>query len=342
MSGIRRWLAELPKAELHLHLEGAIPPGALWALIEKYGGDPSVLSPADLRKRLTYADFPAFIEAWIWKNGFLRDYEDFGFIAEAVARSLADQKIFYAEIFFSPSRFAARGLSPQELVLAIRRGFDRVPETELWLIPDLVRDHGPERAARTLREIVEVRDRGVVGVGLGGSEHLFPPEPFAEVYAEARRLGFRTTAHAGEAAGAGSVRACLEVLGVERIGHATRAEEDPALLDLLAGRRVPLELCPLSNLATGVVPDIAGHPVRRYWERGLAVTINSDDPGMFHNTLAEEYALLHETFGFTADEIRRLVLNALQAAWRPPAQGPTLIERFTADPGWRLPAGRSL
>ncbi|MDP6350718.1 MAG: adenosine deaminase [Alphaproteobacteria bacterium] len=336
---MRGWLERLPKAELHLHLEGAIPLDTLWALIEKYGGDASVPTRAALERRLTYPDFPAFIEAWLWKNRFLREYEDFTFIAEAVARDLGRQNIRYAEMFFSPSRFTDQGLSPQGLAQAIRRGLDKVAATEVWLIADLVRDLGADRAARTLAQVAEVRDCGIVGIGIGGSEHLCPPEPFAPVYAQARRLGFRTSAHAGEAAGAESVRGAIVALAVDRVGHATRAEEDPAVLDLLAARRIPLELCPLSNLATGVIADVADHPVRRYWERGLILTINTDDPGMFANSLAGEYALLHEVFGFTAAEIRTLVLNALDAAWRPRGHGPRLWEIFTADPGWSWSGG---
>jgi adenosine deaminase len=151
MTTISPWLDALPKAELHLHLEGAIPLDALWGLVEKYGGDASVPDRAALRQRLTYPDFPAFIDAWVWKNGFLRTYEDFTFIAEAVARDLARQNIIYVEMFFSPSRFVDQGMTAAGLAEAIRRGLDLVPECETWLIPDLVRDHGPENARRSGR-----------------------------------------------------------------------------------------------------------------------------------------------------------------------------------------------
>jgi len=331
---LRQWLELLPKAELHLHLEGAIPLDALWQLIEKYGGDKTVPNRAALRQRLSYRDFPAFIETWIWKNSFLREYDDFSFIAEAMAGELARQNIRYAEVFFSPSRFAYVGLEPQRLADAIRRGLDQVAATEVWLIADLVRDHGPESAARTLRKVMEIKDCGVIGIGMGGSEHLCPPEPFAPVYADARRHGFHTTVHAGEAAGGQSVRGAVEALAVDRVGHATRAEEDPAVLDLLAEKQIAIELCPLSNLATGVIADIADHPVRRYWDRGLAVTINTDDPGMFHNTLVDEYMALHETFGFTPAEIQGLVLNALDAAWQSGPKVSTLRDSFVSDPAW--------
>ncbi len=336
-SALRAWLEALPKAELHLHLEGAIPLEALFQLIEKYGGDTSIKTLDDLKNRLSYNSFPAFISAWLWKNTFLRDYDDFAFIAEAAAGELARRNIRYAETFFSPARFAAYDLSLAGLAEAVRHGLDRVDGVEVWLIADLVRDLGPESGARTLAEADEAREFGIVGIGIGGSEHRFPPEPYAALYEDARRRGFKTGAHAGEAAGADSVRRVVEALRVDRIGHGTRAEEDPALVTLLAERGVPLEVCPLSNVATGVVADIAAHPVRRYHDAGIPVTINTDDPGMFHNTLAEEYALLHEVHGFTPAEIQGLVLNALDAAWRPEQSGPTLREAFTRDPDWDYP-----
>ncbi len=325
------WLAGLPKAELHLHLEGAIPVPALFELVRAAGGDPAVPTVEALRARLVYPDFPAFIDAWLWKNGFLRTYGDFAFIAEAVAADLARQNIRYAELFFSPSRFAQHGLEPAGLATAIRSGFAQVPEVTLYLIADLVRDHGPERAAVTLAEVVEVADEaGILGVGIGGSEHLYPPEPFAPVYEAARKAGLRTSAHAGEAAGAASVRGAVEALRVDRIGHALRAEEDEGVVDLLAEAGVVLELCPLSNLATGVIGRIEDHPVRRYWERGLDITVNTDDPGMFHNSLAGEYAVLMDIFGFSRAEIRRLAAAALEGAWCDPEEKARLRPLFTA------------
>ncbi len=325
------WLAGLPKAELHLHLEGAIPLPALFELVQAAGGDPAIPTVEALRDRLVYPDFPAFIDAWIWKNGFLRTYDDFAFVAEAVAADLARQNIRYAELFFSPSRFADRGLSPAGLASAIRSGFSRVPEATLYLIADLVRDHGPERAAVTLGEVVEVAEEaGILGIGIGGSEHLYPPEPFAPVYEAARKVGLRTGAHAGEAAGAASVSGAVEVLRVDRLGHALRAEEDEAVVDLLARTGVALELCPLSNLATGVIERIEDHPVRRYWERGLNISINTDDPGMFHNSLAGEYAVLMDVFGFSRAEIRRLAAAALEAAWCGPDEKARLRPLFAA------------
>ena len=193
---------------MHLHLEGAIPHVALWELVQKYGGDPTVPDRQALARRFAYRDFPHFIETWIWKNRFLREYEDFTLIAEAVARELARQNVRYVEAHYSPSDFRHRGLEPQPLTAAIRRGLDRVPEVEMALVADLVRDSVLPAAACTLAQVREVRDLGVIGIGLGGSEQTFPPEPFADLFVEARRHGFHTSAHAGEAAGAEECMGC--------------------------------------------------------------------------------------------------------------------------------------
>ena len=196
------WYSHLPKIELHVHLEGAIPHGALFDLIQKCGGDPSVPDLTALTERFEYKDFTQFIAAWSWKNRFLREYEDFSHIAELTARDMAGQNIRYAEMFFSPSLFVRHGLEVQEITHAVRTGLSRVPEIEIALIADLVRDYGPESELTTLEKLSEVKEDGVIGIGIGGSEHEFPPEPFGSLYEEARRVGFYTTAHAGEAAGA--------------------------------------------------------------------------------------------------------------------------------------------
>jgi adenosine deaminase len=329
------WFAQVPKVELHLHLEGAIPYSTLWELVQKYGGDSSLPDLEALKSRFEYRDFPHFIETWLWKNQFLREYEDFTFIAEAVARDLLRQNIRYAEVFYSPPDFARYGLKTQELTAAIRKGLDRVSNIEMALVADLGRDNGPEQAVVTLAAVNEVQALGVIGIGLGGSEQRYPPEPFQAVYEEARRLGFHTSAHAGEAAGAASIWGAVRQLQVERIGHGTRAGEDERLLDYLAETQIPLEVCPLSNVRTGVVASIEAHPVRRYFERGLFITINTDDPKMFGNSLAEEYRLLESRCGFSREELRTLILQGIQAAWLPTEKKQALVEAFVHAPAWR-------
>ena len=308
----------MPKVELHLHLEGAIPLPTLWELIERHGGDGTIRTPDQLVDCFTYRDFAHFMETWVWMNGFLRDYEDFSYAAEAVARHLASQNIVYAESFFSPSDFRRQGLRPQELALAIRAGLDRVPEIEVPLIVDLVRDRGSDGTARTLAAITEVAGEAhVIGIGIGGYEAEHPPELFADVYRTARDSGFHVTAHAGEAAGPESVWGAIRVLGVERIGHGIRSAEDPALVDYLIEHRIPLEVCPTSNIRTAVVREWESHPARHLIEAGVVFTVNTDDPALFHSSLAGEYQVLEKRFGLEEEAIRRISLAAVEASWAP-------------------------
>ncbi|MBD3237424.1 MAG: adenosine deaminase [Candidatus Eisenbacteria bacterium] len=325
------WFDRIPKVELHLHLEGAIPPATLWSLIQKYGGDPSVPTIESLRERFRYRDFAHFIDTWVWKNGFLREYEDFERIASEVAADLARQGIRYVEAFYSPGDYRARGLEPGRLTAAIRRGLDRCPEIEVALVADLIRDHGPERAARMLDAVHEAREHGVIGVGIGGSEEAYPAQRFAPVFRRAREIGFRTSAHAGEAAGPESVWDVIRSLEVDRIGHATRAIEDPDLLDHLAARHIPIEVCISSNLRTGAVRSVAEHPVRTYFERGIPISINTDDPRMFETSLAAEYKLLVDALGFRRADIEALVLQAAASSWLPPACKDALGQRLARE-----------
>ena len=306
----------LPKVEIHLHIEGAIPLPALWELVSKYGSA-DVGSIEALEERFRYRDFPHFLSTWMWKNGFIREYEDFTFIAAAVARDLADQNVLYAEAFHSPGDFAVlHGLEVARVTEAVRRGLDQERDRiEIRLIADLTRDFGPERGRAWLREIAGAKELRIVGIGIGGSEHDFPPEPYREVYQEARSLGLRTTAHAGEAGGPESIWGALGALEVDRIGHGTRAIEDPVLVEHLREKRVPIEMCPISNLRTGVVSDISRHPIRVFFDRGLLVSVNTDDPRMFGTSLESEYLSLAEHQGFRLDEIRRLVENAIDSTW---------------------------
>jgi adenosine deaminase len=269
----------LPKVELHVHLEGAIPVAALWELVTKYGRPPDLSSLEDLERRFAYRDFPHFLETWSWKNGFLREYADFTFIASRVAADLADQHIVYAEAFYSPGDFARHGLEVQRLTEAIRTGLaSHADRVQVNLVADLVRNFGPELGLRWLREVDEVKHLGVVGIGIGGAE---------------------------------AVRA----LSVDRIGHGTRAVEDPSLVALIAERRIPIETCPISNVRTGVVPSVSAHPIRTFIEAGVPVTVNTDDPKMFHTSLEDEYGALASELGFTWSEIQALNANAAAAAW---------------------------
>ena len=328
------WFEQLPKIELHIHLEGAIPHVALWELIQKYGGDPSVPDLRTLEKRFEYRDFSHFIETWSWKNQFLREYEDFTYIAEQTAHDLVSQNVRYAEMFFSPSIFARHGLRVQNLTEAIRAGLSRVPAIEVALVADLVRDYGPKLEINTLEKVKEVKRQGIVGIGIGGSEHEFPPEPFQPLYELARQMGFRTNAHAGEAAGPRSIWSAIRYLHVDRIGHGTRANEDKALINYLIEERIPIEMCPISNVRTGVVDSLEAHPIRECFQRGMIISINTDDPKMFGTSLAEEYRLLAQQCGFSREEVCRLILLGIESSWLTKNRKQALSEDFTSHESW--------
>jgi adenosine deaminase len=328
------WYERVPKVELHLHLEGAIPQEALWQLMQKYGSDPGVPDVQALRQKFQFRDFPHFIETWVWKNQFLREYDDFTLIAEAVAKNLVRQNVKYTEMFYTPSDFFRHGLEVQKLTAAIRTGLGRAKQIETALILDFCRDRGPENADRNLDAVKEVKQLGVIGVGIGGSEQNYPTEPFAGVYEKARQLGFHTGAHAGEAAGPESIWGAIRSLKVERIGHGTRAIEDETLVRYLAEKQIPLECCPLSNVCTGVVKSIEAHPVKKFFDAGLLVTVNTDDPAMFGNSLAQEYQMLEERLGFSQDEVRKVILNGVKAAWLSNDRKKLLTDTFVKDENW--------
>jgi adenosine deaminase len=306
--------AEIPKIENHLHLEGAIPYETLWQLLKKYGGDAGINDTNQLREKFRYRDFHHFIETWTWKNQFLREYEDFVFISEAVFSELAVQNVKYAEVFVSPSLFKKR-FSVQRVMEAVAEGMRKIPGIKANLVVDLVRDYGPEEEIRTLHEIQEAKDLGIVGIGIGGTEDRYPPDLFIGLYEQARKFGFRTTAHAGEASGPESIWSAIRELHVDRIGHGTRAVADLGLMEYLAEKKIPVELCPLSNACTRVIHSIEAHPVRTFIEMGIPVSINTDDPKMFGNSLAEEYQALMDVFGFTREEIYDIILNSIPTMW---------------------------
>ncbi|MEP0751413.1 adenosine deaminase [Trichocoleus sp. Lan] len=309
-------LHQLPKVELHLHLEGAIPLTALWQLIEKYNAVSSVGSFSQMEQKFQYKDFQHFIDTWVWKNNFLREYEDFTLIASKIAEDLASQNIIYVEAFYSPGDFIRHGLEPQKLTEAIRKGLDvHADKITVNLVADLIRDFGPEQGMTWVKQIHEVKNLGVLGIGIGGSEQTFPPKPYEAVYEEARNLGFKTSAHAGEAAGSESIWGAIRSLKVDRIGHGVRAIDDPELVSFLKSEQIPIEMCPISNLRTGVVADIELHPIKKLYKEGLLITVNTDDPKMFNSTLGYEYRMLVEKLGFSLDDIVNLIKNAIKSSW---------------------------
>jgi adenosine deaminase len=323
-----------PKTELHLHLEGAIPLETLYALIQRQGGDPSVNSIEDLEQKLTYTDFAHFIELWIWKNTFITEEQDFETIAYQVLRNLSEQNVKYVEAFYSPGDYTHKGLTVQGITEYLIKGKERARQDfgiRCELIVDIVRGDGVEVGMQRLDETEPYLGKGLIGIGLGGSEHKFPADPYAPVYKEAKRRGFRLTAHAGEAVGPPSIWAVIRKLGCERIGHGVRANEDPVLVAYLKEHQIPLELCVVSNVRTRVCESVESHPIRQYYNEGLMVTVNSDDPVMFNTTLTHEYLMLAQHLNFAINDLRQLTLNGIDAAFLSEKEKASMKAKFERE-----------
>ncbi len=312
------FILALPKAELHLHLEGSIEPATLLELRQGRGMPGATL--AEVEQLYNYADFSGFLMAFKDVTGHLRTPEDYELITYRLMERLKSENVLHAEVFVSVGVCLWR----KQDFLAIFEGLERGRargETDfgvslLWIF-DAVRQFGAEKAQGVVDLAVQFRDRNVAGFGIGGDELRGPAELFKDVYARAALHGLHLTAHAGENAGPESIWGALN-LKAERIGHGLTAGQDPELIEALSERQVPIEICVTSNLRTGCCPDIAQHPVRRYFDDGLMITLNSDDPAMFRTSLAEEYRLVQDTFGFTDEHLREMARNSFEASFLPP------------------------
>lgn len=315
-SVITRFLNGLPKTELHLHLEGAIPVEALWELIKKYKGDRDLGNIDNVREKFKYKDFRDFLDVWIWKDQFIREYEDCTFFAEAVANDLKLQNIKYVEMYFTPIIYLEKNLKTSLVIEAFKKGFKKHSDgIVINLIADLCRNCTLETVDSVLDEIIELKESSILGIGLGGDEKNYPPHIFKDSFKKAKDHGLMTTAHAGEVAGNESIWGAIKELRVDRIGHGIRAYEDAKLLDYLKETQLPLEMCPLSNLCTRVVKNIKEHPVKQYFDMGLNISVNTDDPKMFNNSLAEEYFTLINKLGFNLSDIKKIVCNTINSSW---------------------------
>lgn len=291
--------------------------------------------PADdedgLARWFRFRDFEHFVQVYLTCSKALRKPEDFQLLVADFLAEQARQNIVHTEAHFTIGTHLTNGVDGDEVLAAleetIREGEERLG-VRLRLIPDIVRNVGPALADRTLEWALAGRGRGVVALGLSGSEARFANEPFREHFATAAREGLHRVAHAGEHAGPESIRSVLEVCGAERIGHGVRTVEDPALMAELADRGIPLEVCPSSNICLGVVPELAHHPFDRLARAGCRVTVNSDDPAFFDTTLTGEYLRLARTFGYGPEELAGLALAGLGAAFLTADERAPLEARF--------------
>jgi len=323
MDDIAAFIRRLPKAELHLHLEGTITPATLIALSARHDANPISLPAAESLYQFT--DFTGFIEAFKAVTRQLIHPDDYELAAWRMMQHLAEQGVVHAEVYISVGViYMWRNHDPacfEPIFAGLERARMRA-ESELGLtlywIFDAVRHFTVPEAERVFRKAIELRAQfpSIIGIGLGGDERRTGSEPFRALYAEARAAGLRLTNHAGETTGPEAIWEALSI-GSERLGHVLSAIQDPNLLQELRTRSVGLELNPTSNVRTGVTASFADHPLRRYFDSGLLVTLNSDDPAFFGSDIASEYLLAHTEQNFTRDELCQLAANSIRASFLP-------------------------
>ena len=319
----------LPKAELHLHIEGTIEPETLFRLAARN----RVALPYDsvdaLRAAYDFKNLQDFLDLYYQGMAVLQTQEDFYDVTWAYLEKARTQNVLHAEIFFDPQAHTSRGLAFETALdgvwRALKEGRERLGVGSR-LIACFLRDRDAEEAMATLEDVLRHRDR-IVAVGLDSAERGNPPAKFKEVFDRARGEGLLTVAHAGEEGPADYVREALDLLHVARIDHGNHAADDPALLERLARERVPLTLCPLSNLRLRVIDDMRRHPLRMMLEKGLLVTVNSDDPAYFGGYVNENYKATQQALGLSNDALAALARNSFDAAFLPQEEKRIYVRR---------------
>jgi aminodeoxyfutalosine deaminase len=316
-------IASLPKAELHLHLEGSIQPATVCALTARHG---IVTSEEEVRQRYAYRDFPEFIEAFKWVTLFLRDPQDYALIASDLAEHLLTQSVIYAEVTLSIGVMLLRKQRPEanfEALLRATEPFERRGLRFRWVF-DAARQFGVDAAKEVVESAHRCNSKAIVAFGIGGDELSIPTQDFRPVYDRAGQIGLHRLMHAGEVGGPEKIREAIELLGAERIGHGIAAINDPALMDLLAERKIPLEICPGSNMRTAALAKqlrredarMEDHPLPQLLRHGIPIVLSTDDPAMFHTTLREEYANAAR-MGLQEHELTRIVEMGFEHAFLP-------------------------
>jgi adenosine deaminase len=324
----------LALAELHVHLEGTAPPALISKLADRNGlkVPDGVFAGPD---RFRWVDFLDFLNTYDLAASVIRTAQDYRDVTYEYLMSCAAEGAIYIELIASPDHAANVGLSDSEHFGGIAQGIDdarRDSGIEARILVVAVRNFGVERAVEIARAYADDRHPYIVGFNLAGDEAGYPPGQFAEAYEIAAASGLGCTVHAGEHAGAESVREAL-TLPVTRLSHGVRAVEDPALVEEIAARGIVLEACPTSNIATGVFPSYALHPLRRLYEAGVKVTLGSDDPPYFGASIGGEYAVARERLGFGEGELERITRIAIEASFADDALKRALLNRMTAKDG---------
>lgn len=320
-SSLESFIHRLPKAELHLHLEGSIEPETLRELSRNKGRlreETETWIRDQTSRQFRYGSLPEFLKCFKLVTLLLESPEDYVLAVTRLADRLAQENVRYAEITLSAGVILWKKQPLDKIFKSLHEAAQeceaRLPLRIQWIF-DAVRQFGAEHAREVLASTRPFLNEGVVAFGIGGDEEKGPPELFREVYREAREMGLRLTAHAGEAAGPESIRKSVEVLGAERIGHGLTAARDPKLMSLLRDRRITLEVCLTSNVSTGLISSVSDHPLRSFLENGLVVTLNSDDPAMFGTSLERELTIAATTFSLSRAEIVGICRSAIQTSF---------------------------
>jgi adenosine deaminase/aminodeoxyfutalosine deaminase len=328
------FIRRLPKAELHLHLEGTISPETLADLSRRHDGSPLTLEQA--RAIYQYTDFTGFMMAFKAVAERLRTAEDYELITYRMLKRLAQQGVIHAEVYVSVGVvYFWKKMDFDPLFVGMERGRRKAEEdfgiTAYWIF-DAARQFGVEEAARVFRKAAELRPEhpSIIGIGIGGDERHTGADPFRDLYAEARDAGLRLTAHGGETVGPEGIWGAINI-GAERIGHGLTAIQDAELMSVLSQRQIPIEICVSSNIKTGCCMMLADHPVRRYFDAGLMITLNSDDPAMFLSDLESEYRLAQDEFGFNDEHLRELAANSIEASFLPAEQKVAALHRIEKE-----------
>jgi aminodeoxyfutalosine deaminase len=323
------FIRQLPKAELHLHLEGAVEPATLLEL-RKHHGEQATLPETESLFR--YTDFPSFLMAFKEVSAHLRGPDDYELVTYRLMQRLKEENVLHAEVYVAVGVCLYRKQDFSAIFEGLERGRARGARdfgvSLLWIF-DATRHFGVEEAQKVFELAVHYKSRHVVGIGIGGDEIKAPPELFRGAYAYAEDHGLRLTAHAGETGPAESIWGALN-LHAERIGHGLTAAHDPDLIEELAYRQIPLEVCITSNLRTGVCKSLPEHPVKNYFDQGIMVTLNTDDPALFGTSLAREYQVAQEAFGFSDEHLRELARNSFEASFLPAEKKLELLSLFDA------------
>ena len=323
----------LPKVEQHVHIVGSTRPETLLWLAEEGGLKKPFKTLKDARSFFEYHDFPHFITIYCKVVDCITRENQLERITYEMLENDARCNVRYVEASFSAYDHIYRGLDYNLMLDAINRGIHRARSDfgiGCNLRIDLVRNYGPDVGMRIL-DLIEQKSDNIVSIDLGGSEERFPPKPYAPVYARAKKMGLHLVAHAGEAAGPESIWDAVKYLNVERIGHGVAASRDRELMNYLMQQDIVIEMCPVSNVKTRVVSSLKRHPIRTFHEKGLKVTVSTDDPSMFGTDMNNEYLQLHQYLNFTVPELFKLSLNAVDSSFLPEKRKIEMHESFIKE-----------